>query len=335
MCRTGALRKETRNKVKKRTYGTGTVAKGRREDTWELRYTPKGSKRLSKTVEAPNKKAAEDELTTWRKQLDRQANPGVTVPMSLLFEKHLKDMRRENRDPMAISIEEQRIKKHLEPRLGRLDANALKKSHITDYRDDRLEAGAARATINRELSALRRSLNIAIEEGLLTTPPPRIPAFKENNVRKGFVERETYSTILQALPRHAQTVWCFAYYLGIRKGELLSTAFELARERAGLPKLIFHDTRRTAVRLMEKAGIARAEAMQITGHKTESVYKRYDLASERGATETGRRMREFHSQLSQAGMELDAKTQLGDKLGDKNSDQALAQVQELKAKLLN
>jgi hypothetical protein len=39
--------------------------------------------------------------------------------------------------------------------------------------------------------------------------------------------------------------------------------------------------------------------------------------------------------VSQAGMELDAKTQLGDKLGDKNSDQALAQVQELKAKLLN
>ena len=59
-----------------------------------------------------------------------------------------------------------------------------------------------------------------------------------------------------------------------------------------VPKLLFHDTRQTTVRLMEQAGIPRAEAMQITDHKTESVYKRYDIGSERGATETGKRLRE-------------------------------------------
>ena len=54
------------------------------------------------------------------------------------------------------------------------------------------------------------------------------------------------------------------------------TGWEKARAAAKVPKLLFHDTRRTAVRLMEQAGIPRAEAMQITGHKTESIYKRYD-----------------------------------------------------------
>jgi integrase len=389
-------------KKRKRTYGSGTVSQGHREGTWELRYTPPGSRRLSKTIEAPwttkGRTQAEDALKDWRKHLDRQQNPGVRLPMSLLFTNHLKDMRREGRDAFAIRIEEQRIKKHLEQRFGHFDANALKLSDITDYKDDRLEAGAARATINRELAALRRSLSIGVEQGLLTTTPPRIPPFKENNVRKGFVEWNTYRAILRELPPHAQIVWCFAYYLGIRKGELLKfrwewllpywtetepiikvpgefcksgephtipiyhpemrafvqmamadrnpncsylfqyrgrrltslrTAFELARERANVPKLIFHDTRRTAIRLMEKAGIPRAEAMQITGHKTESVYKRYDLASERGATETGRRMREFHSQLSP----IEAK--LGDKLGDEVLNQTSVLTSPISSKSLN
>jgi hypothetical protein len=38
---------------------------------------------------------------------------------------------------------------------------------------------------------------------------------------------------------------------------------------------------------MENAGIDRAEAMQISGVKTELVYKRYGMASERGAVKAG------------------------------------------------
>lgn len=43
---------------------------------------------------------------------------------------------------------------------------------------------------------------------------------------------------------------------------------------------------------MGNAGIRRAEAMQITGHKTESIYKRYGIASERGAINAGRQLRD-------------------------------------------
>lgn len=54
------------------------------------------------------------------------------------------------------------------------------------------------------------------------------------------------------------------------------------KQRAKYFGLTFHDLRRTFVTDAEKAGAARHEVMKITGHKTESVYKRYAIASPEG-----------------------------------------------------
>jgi integrase len=44
---------------------------------------------------------------------------------------------------------------------------------------------------------------------------------------------------------------------------------------------LLHDFRRSAVRNLERAGVARSVAMQLTGHKTEAVYRRYAIVAER------------------------------------------------------
>ena len=49
---------------------------------------------------------------------------------------------------------------------------------------------------------------------------------------------------------------------------------------AKLEGRIPHDFRRTAVRNLERAGVPRSVAMKLTGHRTESVYRRYAIVAE-------------------------------------------------------
>ena len=79
------------------------------------------------------------------------------------------------------------------------------------------------------------------------------------------------------------TPWLFPHLEGALAGQRISDprkAWESACKAAGLPGLLIHDLRRSAVRNMEQAGVPRSVATKITGHRTEKIYVRYAITSD-------------------------------------------------------
>ncbi len=70
------------------------------------------------------------------------------------------------------------------------------------------------------------------------------------------------------------------FHRGGRPIRYFKQAWRAACAAAGVPGRLVHDLRRTAVRNLERAGVPRSVAMKLTGHKTESVYRRYAIVSE-------------------------------------------------------
>jgi integrase len=54
-------------------------------------------------------------------------------------------------------------------------------------------------------------------------------------------------------------------------------AWKAACQAAGVPELKFHDLRRTAVRNMRRMGVSQVVRMCITGHRTDSMERRYNI----------------------------------------------------------
>jgi integrase len=77
------------------------------------------------------------------------------------------------------------------------------------------------------------------------------------------------------------------------KGKQITTfikAFRAACTKAGCPGRIPHDLRRTAVRNLVRAGVPERVAMQMTGHKTRSVFERYNIVSECDLVEAAKKL---------------------------------------------
>jgi len=263
-----------------------------------------------------------------------------------------------------------RVEKHILPFFGHRRMAIMTTADINDYIAQRQEQGAANATINRELSALKRAYTLLIRGGQLISKP-HIPKLQEDNVRQGFFERESFDLMRAHLPSVLRPVVTIAYLLGWRvQSELLGLewrqvdrkaciirlepgttknrhgrtfdytdvpeiktaiedqwaeherlrqagkmcplvfhrsgkrirdfhhAWDSACAAAGCPGRLIHDLRRTAVRNLVRASVPERTAMTISGHKTRSVFDRYDIVSEADIREAGRRLSVWNGTIS-------------------------------------
>jgi integrase len=85
---------------------------------------------------------------------------------------------------------------------------------------------------------------------------------------------------IDLLRREQATVCPWVFHRGGKPIRSFRVSWATACRKAGLPGRIFHDFRRTAVRNLVRAGVPERVAMQMTGHKTRSVFERYNIVSD-------------------------------------------------------
>ena len=116
---------------------------------------------------------------------------------------------------------------HLNKYFGGMKGDKISPTDIDNYVDKRLEEGAMNGTINRELCAIRRMGNLAIEKEMIKRFP-KIKLLKEvdkkgkPSTRTGFFEHAEFLDLRNALPDYLKPVVTLAYESGMRRNEILS-----------------------------------------------------------------------------------------------------------------
>jgi integrase len=111
---------------------------------------------------------------------------------------------------------------------------------------------------------------ITLDKGETKNDEPRSVPIVDGDMRE----------LLVAAKKDRDDQWSHSRWVFSRRGERIvdfRRAWDEACKRAGVPDLNFHDLRRTVVRNMRRAGIPQVIRMKISGHKTDSMERRYNI----------------------------------------------------------
>jgi integrase len=228
---------------------------------------------------------------------------------------------------------------------------------IEKYQQDRLNAGKARATVNREVRYLLHGYKLLFDAGEISYIPG-VKLLEGENIREGFINRPEFDALCEEIKdTDTKDLIRFLYLAAWRSGEAKTLtldkvdtsdwviwlsrkndkgkrprtlalvgelrdiierrlakrvpdcpyifhrngkpitsfrrAFKAAAIKVGLGHVVEnengtehyvgivpHDMRRSGIRNFTKAGLGESEGMSISGHKTNSVYKRYNVIDE-------------------------------------------------------
>jgi integrase len=341
----------------------------RTTDTWYLKFYSHGM-----PVEKSSGLTDYDEaLAMLRKEMAGASAPHVAQPalvkMDQLFDLLIDDYKFNKRSSAGDT--ELRVAAHLRTFFGDKKATAITSVVLRQFIDHRKRQEAKDATINKELSWVRRAMKLGMEnEPQLVSRKPAFKMLRLDNAREGVLEHEEYRAVRDLLPTYARIALVIGYHTGARRGEIrkirrdridlkakriqmpgrttkngearyipiygemgAELEMELARpahgcaylmhdkgvrvlefkrswatacEAAGVDDALFHDLRRTAITNMIEAGFSEKEAMEISGHKTRSVFERYHIVSDRRMKENAEKLGVHLAAKEKAAVEREA-----------------------------
>ena len=202
----------------KRKNGTGSVYQRDGSPVWWIKYHRHG-RAFRESTRTMDQKKAENMLKTRLAEINQNTFVGPTVERTKIDElavSFLRDYRINDR--RSIDDVVARWELHLKPFFGGMRAVDVTSEQLARYIDKRQQEGAANATVNRELAAMKRMFRL----GHQSTPPkvvraPKFPKLTENNVRKGFLEDGQYRKLIEYCP----DLWfrCWSSVVGLMAGE--------------------------------------------------------------------------------------------------------------------
>jgi integrase len=143
----------------------------------------------------------------------------------------------------------------------------------------------------------RQKHHLDLREGWLRLDPGETKNGEGRNfpltqMLRSALEEQAQKTRALELAKGAIIPWLFH-----RNGKMITsfrTSWKKACKAAGIPGRLVHDFRRTAVRNLERAGASRSDAMNMVGHKTEAIYRRYAISDEKSLKEAAVKLARLH-----------------------------------------
>lgn len=191
----------------------------RESSVWWIGYSVDG-KKYRESSKSTRKKDAENLLA--RRLVARGQAPAQRAAEQTTFE----DLCQLIRDDYEING--RKTAKKLERTIGHLAksfagwrAAAIDEAAARKHVTKRLKGGAAPATVNHDIAALKRMLRLGYQLRMVERMPD-IPTLSVDNARKGFFEEGDLQTLLSHLPADLRPLIEVAYITGWRKEELLT-----------------------------------------------------------------------------------------------------------------
>jgi integrase len=140
----------------------------------------------------------------------------------------------------------------------------------------------------------RRTGVIRLDPGTTKNHEGRVLPYRAIHDLEALIEEQWAAKVRLETTRRA--IIGFVFHHDGRPIRDFHEVWQRAALAAGYPSRIPHDFRRTAVRNLVRAGVSEHTAMKLTGHKTRSIFDRYDIVSESDLAGALDRLAVFHGE---------------------------------------